>query len=95
MFSQAYAAEASWNETFWKHDRFDVLLRAARAELDESKRREMYGEMQLIVRDEGGAVIPLFSNFVIGVSTKVAHSESVAGNWDLDGLKILERWWFA
>ena len=95
MFSMAYAAEASWNETFWKHDRFNVLLPAARAELDESKRREMYGEMQLIVRDEGGAVIPLFSNFVIGVSTKVAHPESVAGNWDLDGNKILERWWFA
>jgi len=33
----------------------------------------------------------LFSNFVIGNSTKVAHPGKVAGNWDLDGFKFLER----
>jgi peptide/nickel transport system substrate-binding protein len=38
MFSAGYAADASWNDTFWKHDRFNELLLAARAELDTNKR---------------------------------------------------------
>ncbi|MEM7292820.1 MAG: ABC transporter substrate-binding protein, partial [Pseudomonadota bacterium] len=44
MFSQVYAADASWNDTFWKHDRFNELLLQARAELDPTKRREQYVE---------------------------------------------------
>lgn len=32
MFSIAYAADASWNDAFWKHEKFNQLLKAARAE---------------------------------------------------------------
>lgn len=95
MFSEAYAANATWNDTYWKNDRFNVLLKAARAELDVKKRREMYGEMQLVVRDDGGAMIPLFANHIAGHSDKLAHPEVVAGNWEFDGYKMIERWWFA
>ncbi len=49
--------------------------------------------MQTIVRDEGGVVVPLFNNYVFAMSTKVQHGE-MAGNWDLDGNKAMERWWF-
>ncbi len=93
MFSTAYAEGASWNDTFWKHDKFNKLLVEARAELDEAKRREMYVEMQTIVSDEGGVVIPLFNNYVFAMSTKVEHGP-MQGNWDLDGGKFIERWWF-
>src|SRR5690606_6346253 len=31
MFTQAYAADANWNDTFWKHQRFNELLVQARA----------------------------------------------------------------
>jgi len=95
MFSTAYAADAAWNDTFWKHERFNVLLREARAELDEGKRREMYLEMQSIVADEGGVVIPTFANYVFAVNRRVQHRGQLASNWDLDGNKLLERWWFA
>ena len=95
MFSVGYAEDAAWNETFWKHDRFNVLLKAARAELDENKRREMYEEMQLIVRDEGGAIVPMFGNFVMAMTEKLQTPEKIAGNWALDGDKNIERWWFA
>ena len=47
MFSTSYAAGASWNDSFWNHERFNKLLLLARAELDETHlRREMYVEMQ-------------------------------------------------
>ena len=95
MFSMAYAAGAAWNDTFWNHEHFNQLLKQARAELDDNKRREMYGEMQRIVSDEGGVVIPMFANYVIAMATNVQHAESVAANLDLDGVKAMERWWFA
>ena len=94
MFSTAYAADASWNDTHWKHDRFNELLVTARAELDDGKRREMYREMQLICRDEGAVIVPVFANWLLGVSDKVGTLERIAGNWPMDGDKAPERWWF-
>ena len=94
MFTTPYAANAPWNETFWKHPRFNELLAAARGELDQAKRREMYVEMQRITRDEGGAVVPMFNNYVFAMRTNVQHGP-MAANWTLDGNKGMERWWFA
>jgi peptide/nickel transport system substrate-binding protein len=95
MFSTAYAAGAPWNDTFWEHERFNQLLVAARAELKEAKRREMYVEMQRLIRDEGGVVVPMFANYVFAMSNKVQHDESMGADKDLDGTKGMERWWFA
>ena len=90
----SYYSQASWNETFWKHDRFDELLLTARVELDTNKRAEMYSEMQQIVRDEGGVVIALFPNWVYATADTIGTPEHLAGNWSLDGSKSFERWWF-
>ena len=62
--------------------------------MNDELRREMYVEMQSIVRDEGGVVVPLFNNYVFATSDKIAHGK-MQGNWDLDGQKLAERWWFA
>ncbi|NIQ38026.1 MAG: twin-arginine translocation signal domain-containing protein [Proteobacteria bacterium] len=93
MFSTAYAEDSNWNDTFWKHERFNKLLNAARAELDEAKRRELYLECQRIVRDEGGVIIPVFANWIEAASEKLRF-ENPAGNWEMDGLRASERWWF-
>lgn len=95
MFSTAYAEDSSWNDTFWKHERFNRLLREARAELDEQRRAEMYAEMQRIVRDDGGVVIPMFANDVMALTRSLITSTRVAANMELDGNKCAERWWFA
>ena len=94
MFSTAYSDGAPWNDSFWVHDRFNQLLVSARAELDQTKRREMYVEMQRIVSDEGGVIIPMFANYVFATSDKIEHDEAMAANLDLDGNKGMERWWF-
>lgn len=94
MFSTAYAAGVPWNDTHWTNERFNVLMQQARVELDDGKRREMYREMQQLVRDDGGAVIPMFANFVFAMSDKVAHAPEISAEWDLDGFKFAERWWF-
>ncbi len=93
MFSTAYAAGAPWNDSHWNNERFNKLLKLARAELDSAKRREMYREMQLIVRDQGGVVVPVFNNYVFATSRKVGHGK-MGGNWSMDGFRAIERWWF-
>lgn len=95
MFSTAYKCGASWNESFWCNDRFDELLVKARAELDTEKRREMYWEMQDLCANEGGAVIPMFNDFVFATSTNVGTPEIMGSNWDVDGGRWAERWWVA
>ena len=94
MFSTAYADGAAWNASRFSHERFNSLLVEARAELDDAKRREMYTEMQRILRDEGGEMVPMFSSIITAHSTKVAHGP-VSGNAIMDGLRLPERWWFA
>ncbi|WP_306113705.1 MULTISPECIES: ABC transporter substrate-binding protein [unclassified Roseovarius] len=95
MFSSAYASGADWNDTFWEHERFNELLVQARGELNSDLRSEMYGEMQQIVSDEGGVVVWAFANYVYAMSEKVAHGPDVASNWEMDGGRWTERWWFA
>lgn len=95
IFSAAYATGAAWNESQFRNERFMTLLTEARSELDEARRGEMYGEMQRLVRDEGGAVIPFFRNLAYGRRAEIARDDAIAANWDLDGFKAIERWWMA
>ena len=94
LFSQIYSEGADWNETHWSNERFNKILIEARAELDPKKRREMYVEMQQLVADDGGAVVPLFMAYTHAASDKIALPEQIANNWELDGHKNAERWWF-
>ena len=95
MFSEVYARGAPWNDTHWNNERFNELLVTARAELDSNARRAMYHEMQQLVSDDGGAIIPMFANYVMARGAGVAHEPRIGSNLDLDGWKCIERWWFA
>ena len=94
MFTTAYAADAPWNDTFWKNPRFNELLVAARGETDDAKRAAMYAEMQQLVHDDGGLVNLVFNSFVDAYANTLAHGD-IASNWPIDGMKVAERWWFA
>ncbi|GMG80841.1 ABC transporter substrate-binding protein [Paralimibaculum aggregatum] len=93
ILSAAYESTAAWNESFWREPRFDALLKAARTELDESRRAELYRDMQVMIRDEGAAVIPLFADNVFALSDRIGHPEAMSGAWELDGGRSIERWW--
>ncbi|MFV2031263.1 MAG: ABC transporter substrate-binding protein [Gammaproteobacteria bacterium] len=94
MFTIGWAAGGNWTETFWNNARFEELLVAGRAELDEAKRSVIYQEMQSIARDEGGSVIPSFANNVDAASDKLGRPAKMAGNFELDGSRSIARWWF-
>jgi peptide/nickel transport system substrate-binding protein len=98
MFSSAYEEGAPWNDTQWGREdseRFQDLLLEARAELDSDKRREMYTEMQQILRDDGGVVIPMFANWVQAVNNKIQTPETIGNLWQMDNARMAERWWFS
>jgi len=71
MYSTAYLSTADWNDTRWKRDDFDAMLLAARGELDEAKRKDIYSKMGQMLRDEGGLILPMFNDFVSGVANNV------------------------
>ena len=95
IFSLIYAGDASWNDTVWKNDKFDKLLVQGRAELDAKKRRGIYVEMQQILHNDGGLILPLFQSDVMAYNERLHVPEVVGANWELDGAKNSERWWFA
>ena len=99
MFSAAYTNDTDWNDTAWKGTdasaKFNALVKEGRAELDDNKRREIYAECQRLIYDDGGTICPLFNNYVSANSKAIATEENIAGNWDSDGAKCVERWWFA
>ncbi|MBI1385055.1 MAG: peptide ABC transporter substrate-binding protein [Rhizobiales bacterium] len=94
IFSQIYSKGADWNESKWDNARFNELLLQARSELDTAKRREMYVEMQKLCNEDGGAIIPMFMAYTHAISKKVGLPAQLANNWELDGHKNGERWWF-
>ena len=71
MLSLAYASNAPSNETHWRREQFDNLLVSARSELDVAKRKQMYADMQLMIHDDGGTIIPVFNNFIDAGHEKV------------------------
>jgi peptide/nickel transport system substrate-binding protein len=99
MCASGYVAETEWNETAWRDStaakRFNAVITEARTELDSSRRRALYGEAQTLVHDDGGALVPMFANHIMGVSKSIAHGPGIAANWELDGAKAPERWWKA
>ena len=95
MFSQAYAADAKWNETFWSNEKFNTLLKEARTELDDDKRRDMYIEMQRLLSDEGGTVIPVFNDQIMALNKRVQYNYPLKADRMWDGYDGPTRWWFA
>jgi peptide/nickel transport system substrate-binding protein len=94
ILSAVYAAGSPWNETYWTNGRFNTLLRAARSERNEELRRQMYVEIQEIIHDDGGAVIPVFASHVAATRDNVAMPDKLIPAWGFDGHKAMERWWF-
>jgi peptide/nickel transport system substrate-binding protein len=94
MLTLAYKDDAAWNESHWKNPRFNELLLKAKTELDDAKRAVMYKEMCQLARDDGGTIIPMFTNFVYARRKNVRHGDSLAASWQIDGARGASRWGF-
>jgi len=99
MYSSAYTADTEWNDTAWKETdaakQFNDTVVSARSETDETKRKGQYFEAQKLLHDDGGAIVAMWANYIHAHSKKLTHGDSVAANWQNDGNKLSERWWFS
>lgn len=90
----AFQSDSPWNDTFWRSERFDKLLLESRGAFDENRRKELYCEMQTMVRDEGGQIIPSFPNLLDAASDKVKNiilnPLGVLGNMEIQNTCWLE-----
>ncbi len=94
MFSTAYESGVPWNDTHWENARFQELLIQGRTELDQDKRRAIYTEMQALISEEGGTILPMFANYVDAISTKIGTPGDLGNIWAMDSARLNERWWF-
>ena len=71
MLSIAFSPDADWNESYWRSERMGSLLQQARATTDASLKKELHCEMQGLVHEESGVIIPAHKNSVDGLSSRV------------------------
>ncbi len=90
MLDVAYKRGAPWNETHWSDEHFETMLAAAQAETDETKRKAVIWDMQTVLRDSSGSLIPCFRDWLD------AHHQRVGGHtphsgFDMDNGRIAEK----
>lgn len=92
ILSLVFLSNADWNESAWKNENFDKLVRTARAELNEDKRKQIYHDIQVILADQGSEVIPVHADGLDGARSNVRGFTVVPG-LSLSGLKVAEKVW--
>jgi len=93
IFSTAYFSTADWNDTRFFNEKFDQVILAARAELDQDKRKALYRDASEILRDEGGLIVPFFNDDIDGVNTdRVGGYIKSTQGATMDGYALCECW---
>jgi peptide/nickel transport system substrate-binding protein len=87
-----FKSDAPWNESAWKDPKFDGLLLAARAETDVAKRKQMYHDMQAMIRDDAGIGIPVFMSLLDAHASKLKGLRPIPTG-DLMGFNFAENVW--
>ena len=90
MLGLAYASDASWNETHWKNARFDTMLADAKAETDDDRRKALIWDMQAMLSEESGSLIPCFRDWLDAQSRKVGGHTPHSG-FDMCNGRIAEK----
>ncbi|MER8395307.1 ABC transporter substrate-binding protein [Mesorhizobium sp. M1340] len=92
MYSLAYLSTADWNDTRFLRPDFDKMIFAARGELDETKRKQMYHDIAVVVRDEGGLICPVFADFVDATGPTVFGYKAHPAGDLMNGYALAECW---
>src|SRR3954466_3778216 len=84
--AQGDLPNSPFNETHWGKGQFQSLINQARGEVDDAKRADILHQAQQMQYDQGGYIIPYFSNIIDAYSSKVsvffaAKPASPSGNF--------------
>jgi len=92
MYSTAYLSSADWNDTKFTREDFDKIIIGARAELDQAKRKAMYRDAAVMVRDEGGLILPMFNDFINATGDKVGGWVADPNNGMMNDKALIKCW---
>lgn len=92
LLSLVFTSNAPWNESAWRVPAFDQLVKAARGETDEDKRRQTYHDIQVMLVEQGSEIIPLYADALSASDKKVQGLTSVPGV-PLSGNRAAEKVW--
>jgi peptide/nickel transport system substrate-binding protein len=68
------------------------MMVEARAELDQTRRKEIYTDMALMLRDQGGVIVPMFNDFIDASTTKLEGQITDPSQPMSNGLLICRTW---
>lgn len=71
MFSSEQWPSAGFNDSFYKNERVDQLLREARTTLDKQKRTQMYEEAQKIIMEEAPWLVLDHEKQIVAANQKI------------------------
>lgn len=87
LFSLLYRSTANWNESRYVSEAFDAKLAEARGMLDDTRRREIYHEMQAMVATEAATIIPAYlasaDAMITGVNGLTPHPLGMLQGYDI------------
>ena len=94
ILSMVFTSDAPWNESDWRREDFDQLLRQAQKERDFGKRKQLYWTMQEMIHEDSGNIIPVFAD---AIDAYRAELKGVAPDavGEVMGSRIAERVWLA
>jgi peptide/nickel transport system substrate-binding protein len=70
-YEQALLSDAVWNETHWRDEAFDQMIRDAQGAPDEETATELWHQIQQTQYDEGGYIVWANQNLVDGAAQNV------------------------
>ncbi len=94
QLSQTFFSTANWNDSHWREPGFDKLVVAARVELDQAKRKQMYAEAQHMIADTGGMICYAVGDYLDGYAKKV-RGILPHPRYDMADHRAAEKAWFA
>lgn len=94
QLTSTFKANTTWNDTRFNNPEFEKLLVAARVELDQPKRAQMYARCQELISENSGMVCFAVQDYIDAYNTKL-QGLTVSGRYDLGDDRIAEKGWFA
>lgn len=71
LLNLLFKSGAVWNEAHYSNKQLDKLIDASGSELNPSKRKAIYKQIELLISNDGPSIIPFFSTFVFAGTSKL------------------------
>jgi peptide/nickel transport system substrate-binding protein len=78
--SIVYLSDAPWNESHYKSDKLDGMIKGARGQSD-ADRKQTYADVQKLLIDTAIRPIPVHLPVTVGLRDRVGGIQAHPGNW--------------